>query len=516
MTHWPWPVPGTLAILIALTGGCGLVKIVNSDIPDVPQYSALQDPAHLETPALHAASAAVVRISTKTSVGTGFFIDDGGRLLTNNHVVGLDNCPPSGCYLTLDLLYERGAERARLEAFARPLAASPALDASLLAIYHAPEAPEQEPSPYLPDHWLGLSPEIPSIGDAVTIIGHPGGLLKKFSTGHVFAPDGDWLQADYFSLPGQSGSPVLDESGRVVGINHRGSYSAGNVSAREVLKFSIFTGAPALQDFLDQASRNPGLPLVGDDGEDRNRRLESAELMRGLPLYRNARWLSLVDGNGEEWPLPDLYGGRCDEMLGLVQDDPAATLRRPEDFAALADTCKAALPWLGCAELSPETACPEEDGRQIWADRFATLGALESAFWGDQRIRWTLVDTAGVFAADDAAARAARAEVLRTEVEAKKPGLTFSLARRMLDLGVATEDLSMPVLKDYVVHYTAQPGYRYNARSIFWGLWYLYQNDQLSMPFFNSMVRDMFDNREFSLDDHLLIESYMYALDLIK
>jgi serine protease Do len=63
------------------------------------------------------------------------------------------------------------------------------------------------------------------VGDLVVALGHPLGLRRTLTAGVVhalaFAPDGQrrWIQADVRLAPGNSGGPLADTAGRVVGIN---------------------------------------------------------------------------------------------------------------------------------------------------------------------------------------------------------------------------------------------------------------------------------------------------------
>jgi putative serine protease PepD len=71
------------------------------------------------------------------------------------------------------------------------------------------------------------------IGDAAIAIGHPFGLERSLTLGvvsatdrEIDAPDGsqikDVIQTDAAINPGNSGGPLLDASGRVIGINSQG------------------------------------------------------------------------------------------------------------------------------------------------------------------------------------------------------------------------------------------------------------------------------------------------------
>ena len=62
------------------------------------------------------------------------------------------------------------------------------------------------------------------VGALVAAVGHPLGLRRTLTAGvvHGFPPSrsgGRWIQADLRLAPGNSGGPLADTTGRVVGIN---------------------------------------------------------------------------------------------------------------------------------------------------------------------------------------------------------------------------------------------------------------------------------------------------------
>jgi S1-C subfamily serine protease len=98
-------------------------------------------------------------------------------------------------------------------------------------------------------------------GQLVLAIGHPIGFKGAVSVGVVVAAGqaataegprtGDWLQADVALLPGNSGGPLLDARGRVVGINAMvsGALSLA-VPSQAVERFVAGGGAGNVRGFL--------------------------------------------------------------------------------------------------------------------------------------------------------------------------------------------------------------------------------------------------------------------------
>src|SRR5579885_3859945 len=56
-------------------------------------------------------------------------------------------------------------------------------------------------------------------GQIVVAIGNPFGFIGALSSGIVHAQNRRWIQADIRLAPGNSGGPLADAEGRVVGIN---------------------------------------------------------------------------------------------------------------------------------------------------------------------------------------------------------------------------------------------------------------------------------------------------------
>jgi len=169
--------------------------------------------------------------------GSGLIIDDKGYILTNNHlvegvkslVVGL----PSG----------------RLTP-GRVVARDFLLDLALVKI----SATDLVPAPF------GRSASL-QIGDTVVAIGNPFALkggstvtvgVVSATDRSILAPNGetlyDLIQTDAAINPGNSGGPLVDLSGRVVGINTAVAPSAQAIS----YAISIDAAAPYVQAMLER------------------------------------------------------------------------------------------------------------------------------------------------------------------------------------------------------------------------------------------------------------------------
>lgn len=140
--------------------------------------------------------------------GSGFVWDKNGHIITNYHVIqGADRATVTF------------ADRSTWEAV--PIGVAPEKDLAVLRV----EAPRKVLQPIPVGSSDGLQ-----VGQSVFAIGNPFGLDQTLTTGIVSAlgreiksvagiPIRDVIQTDAAINPGNSGGPLLDSSGRLIGVN---------------------------------------------------------------------------------------------------------------------------------------------------------------------------------------------------------------------------------------------------------------------------------------------------------
>ncbi|MEX2196339.1 MAG: trypsin-like peptidase domain-containing protein [Thermoleophilaceae bacterium] len=153
------------------------------------------------------------------ATGSGFVLEDEGFILTNAHVVeGADD------------IGIRFGEGSTVEA--ELVGTDPSTDLAVLKV--DPDEAELRPLR------LGDSSEV-DVGDPTIAIGNPFGLDRTVTTGIVSAiqrtieaPNGfsidNAIQTDASINPGNSGGPLLDATGRVIGINSQIATGGGGGS----------------------------------------------------------------------------------------------------------------------------------------------------------------------------------------------------------------------------------------------------------------------------------------------
>lgn len=173
-----------------------------------------------------------MQIATPHSLGTGFLLPQEGIIITNEHVV-------------------RGSKEVVIdgEEFEQQLTQVLFLDEKLDIAFL------KKPSDVLTDKvLLGDSKNIQS-GDNVLAIGHPFGLRYSATKGIVSNPqalqnDLLFIQHDAALNPGNSGGPLLNEKGQVVGVNTFGMKDGNSIG----FSIPISLISKACKDFAEAGS----------------------------------------------------------------------------------------------------------------------------------------------------------------------------------------------------------------------------------------------------------------------
>ncbi|MGF1531878.1 MAG: S1C family serine protease [Puniceicoccaceae bacterium] len=195
---------------------------------------------------------AVVLVRTPVGLGSGFIIDPRGYVITNDHVIAGET------RVDVTVFREEGGGLQRVVyERAEILANSPEMDLALLKL----DPKKEESFPFVP---IGESVELTS-GDSVFAIGSPLGLERSVSQGIVslrnrLISSRVYIQTTAEISPGNSGGPLFNRFGEVVGINNMKVVGMG----AEGLGFAI--PVEVLKQFIrnrDAYSFNPSNPNEG-------------------------------------------------------------------------------------------------------------------------------------------------------------------------------------------------------------------------------------------------------------
>lgn len=228
------------------------------------------------------------------SIGTGFFIDDKGYILTNHHVIA-DHVDPKYKGFTKVTVALR--DDPDTEISAKVIGYDKVHDVALLKV-------ETHSKEHLV---LGRSHNMRT-GDKIYTIGNPIGLRYTVTSGIIsnkeinFFQMGRAFQVDAAINPGNSGGPLIDESGQVIGI--------------------VFAGVPQFQGIsfaIPFEWVRQSIPLLY-----RGNQVERSWIGAGVYEDRDKRELSfyyIMPGSGA-----DKSGLQLDDILVSINDQKVTTL----------------------------------------------------------------------------------------------------------------------------------------------------------------------------------------------
>ena len=207
---------GGAAVATSLSGSAPAAKSPTTTV--VQQAQAAASTASAASIYRAAAPSVVAITAAGTGSGTGFVVDAAGLIATNAHVVD----GASSITATLADGRKRTAEL---------VGKDDSTDVALLRISASGLKPLR----------FADSGQV-TVGDPVYAIGNPFGLDRTLTTGvvsalnrDITAPNGfaisGALQTDAALNPGNSGGPLLDAAGRVIGINSQIESSSGDGSS---------------------------------------------------------------------------------------------------------------------------------------------------------------------------------------------------------------------------------------------------------------------------------------------
>jgi putative serine protease PepD len=252
----PLPFPktilaGGLAAALAIGGGAAIAHELTDGSSNAapgsnPSASAQPISANLDARQVYDASKnAVTYILADTpegqATGSGFVVSKDGLIVTNEHVVD------GASQVQVKIGTSDQAQDATV------VGADPSRDLALLKV----------DGHDLPTLSLGDSSQV-GVGDPTYAIGNPFGLDHTLTTGIVSAlqrslqaPDGakisGAIQTDAALNPGNSGGPLLDADGKVIGVNSQIQTGSSNGAEGGNVGIGFAIPANTVKSFIDEA-----------------------------------------------------------------------------------------------------------------------------------------------------------------------------------------------------------------------------------------------------------------------
>jgi V8-like Glu-specific endopeptidase len=444
--------------------------------------------------AIQTAAQAVVRIRSARSYGTGSFISGTGLLLTNNHVLGMTVCPVEGCWVSLNFGLQWGAAPTQAQTvFAVPIAVDAGYDIAILQVYQSDGATPLSTSNYLAIH--SMAPSV-MIGQHVTLVGHPEACLKKWTDGVVIDAVGDWVYTSAYILPGDSGSPILDDSGALVGIIHRAPTGEDLFAPAGDDVYSVGTAS----SYILAAQSAPSLAgMVSVDAATTSDAFATNE-----QIYQNGKATSINLGTSTSDPL-SVLGPLCD--TGLARSDFVSL----EDLEAALEPCYSAQYWIDCrTDASPPpwaVVCPATTDVATWQSRYLEMNQKFVAFDGMREyndVSFAIAD----LQSSRASGIIAGTEALETALDAPTPVLDYTLANYLIAFQLYTYEGTG--LSDYVRNYRQVSDYQLQGTSIVECASWLWGNSQWSPADFRSFLGQIGGDPNIDVGARLFADYYQY------
>lgn len=249
-------------------------------------------------------------------IGSGFFIEESGYIITNYHVISSEVDPE---YEGFSRMYIKLSENDNSRIPAKVIGWDEVLDLALIKA--------EIKAPYV--FSLGSSDDL-DVGDIIYAIGSPGGLEKTLTSGIVssinrrFLSMGSIMQIDAAINQGNSGGPIIDQKGRVQAVvfagieNFEGLNFAIPVEYLKLILPYLFEGGEVSHPWIGAYGQN--YQIVGDTGEIST----GAEILYTLPgspsdLGGITEPVKIVSCNGRKiYSLQDLQNNIISFMPGTI------------------------------------------------------------------------------------------------------------------------------------------------------------------------------------------------------
>jgi len=477
------PMPYVLALVLISISHPGFSKPKQLK----QQYQALK-PIYKAPKIIHKKAAAVFQLINGTASLVRF--SDKTLVMTNSHILGSKNCALNGCevpaYFDTDKgnKHKQGPIKLHLVPFAEEIKA----DVSFFEILNA-----QIPESLVPLHFKKTSAN-ELLGQKVNAVGYPRLAGKRWSQGIVVGKKNGWLRGSYFSLPGSSGSPILDDEGAIIGIHHRAFPKLDVMTPSAMLYSGIFTPTPRILEVLS-------------DFRDANLRKEEYFVdTRKVTTLKNITKYNLAYLSAGTRPTiksnQDFSEALIDRCLKHTNFETNSFI----NFRESTQYCMTLTPWLHCRSRKMHLICPSASTRKkiqrvfhriISRHRnfdsftFTPLLSAVSKLYYKKRI------------GDRKALQIASEVITRDDLKSN-----YKLIRSMIHLSHSQQDLTFNGLNliSEVINYKANQTYPYHLVPIVRSFILLRKKNLISEKAYHQVIHDLGRDDSIPLGARLTLE----------
>lgn len=483
----------------------------------IPQYEALQNLDEAPT-AIRTASSAVFRFEG----GTGSFVKfrDEIFIMTNNHVLGFKHCSRKGCFAKAVFNYQIGKEAQTKNLFVTPVAASDDVD---VAFYRFKEVTAKgDIIDVTPTKYLEFSSsDIAQVGTSVYPIGHPRTSVKKYSEGKVVKYEHGYMYVDALTLPGNSGSPILNAAGEIVGIHHSSAKRNDGITRDGMLYIGRASSTQSITQSLEDGLNSPSDLLQKFWDVDKVTSLKNAK--RFSKIYIKSKTIPVIN-SGKDF-FTSLYED-CNKKLDVKTNHSAR-------FIKSHDSCSVAISWIKCgtkedtepsikyilastlSDTHPDfnsgnNYCPSVTMRKKWASLFIKVGKKYEDFHGKDSLKWTADALSKLTKSENQSSKIVAKSVLTQYEKSKSLSMTNILRLTKASKYVKTAMFKGQDIAKIITEYENFPGYEYELAKIAKGATNLYKNNHLDTQTYKQTMNTILNDRALSLNAKLAAEKLAY------
>jgi len=422
-----------LITILSIAPLCSLASeaTISSESP----FRALKDTINAPD-AIKKASQAIFQLSG----GTAAFVSVNGKslIMTNYHILGPSNCARSGCYAEAFFGVERQGKLEKKTLFLVPFATNQDVDVSFFEFQEITS--EGKLREIKPSSFLSFAPLLKPnelLKKLVYVVGHPRLGLKKYSEGNIIKLEKGHILVSAFTLPGNSGSPILSAEGKIVGIHHSSVKRNDNVTRDSFLHEGKGSNSIAILAVLTKSMLNPNETKSQFFALDQAFSYDQAK--RLTPIFQNAR------------VVPILKDGKSffNELLQECKITINTFAGSSSTFSTSHEACSIGRYWMGCQTPDPmsgpvfslstaKTAehpdfilngnwCPSAEVRREWVKVFQKIGDKYEDFAGQSPLRWSADAVFQSFTNKETGARVAF-KTTKTMIEKNEDPLSFEAA----------------------------------------------------------------------------------------
>ncbi len=474
-----------------------LISACGKKLSEIAKYKEMKNVS--EAPeTLRNAAKSIVKIRTAAGSGTAFFVN--GDLMTNNHVLGVGDakCAREGCQVDIFLDYQLGVPYTPAKRiFLEPIHVNVEGDVSLFRPYTNASKSQRYPAPGS----LELSNKTANqlVGTTVHLIGHPATSVKKWWSGTVHATHENHFETDTVSLPGASGSPYLDDAGRVVGIHHSTTFSNGRITRFDLLASGFGT---ASSDIVAKMNRNNAELFYSVRASHTNEEIAGAHDAYAMAGTRTGRL-----SDGRESAMLQLLGEACDAGI-------SKRYASSDEMDAGLAACGASFMWIGCAKNNNDESdesirsCPSGDEKPRWSQRFGRVAEIKRSFNG-KPIPWIVAPWRLEPTKEEAKRK--EKQLFDAYVAANSPRLDFGLAFWLITTSGQSAYYQGQNIVSYVRNYRSVSRYEYQYDEIIDSIMQF-----MSRTEFEGEITKIFADERLMLGHKLALESVAYQLGLLR